>query len=748
MAGEAVRMLDGFGRRYAVAVRLAILPPIAAIALLRASGAGMADTALVVAVAVAWTGGQGWWLYRGGRSPIALDVVVLLGLCLSVFWTDAVATTNFGWLRLLVTFACVTWQWHTPPVAGAVAAVVASGGMIVIFTAADLPVDVVQAWMLVMAGMSRAAWVLVRRAAERADRMAAEAERARREAAVATAVRAEERELANSLHDTAATTLLMIGVGQVPPDAGWLAPQARRDLARLRPDGERRPMRVDLVESLRADLDASHLTVALDLPPRLPLPSGVADAVAGAVREALNNVRRHAGTTMATVRLTGDPTALEVEISDRGKGFDHTPGTTRRGLRESVHGRMTGIGGTATITSAPGAGTMVRLAWRTTDVWTDEPDEPAPRATPSPTDDRTQEQLRRGLRIATLLLAVLTVDVLGLINLLRHLDSHDVPVAQLVAYAGLTAVLATEAVLVVRSRQWDALRWPAIAVVFAAAALSYLTLPEGRTSTTVDWMFGATGWVILVVLLDRPLRTVMTFLVAHELLALANLLLFHEVSRGTLARFATGSVTVFGLPLCVAVVAAVLGRIGTAASRAARELERVRTAEEVAAAAHRRRAQRFAELAGTTVPLLQGLADGSLLPSDPVVRRGCAIEAARMRRLFAETDTVENPLLHELRHCADIADRKGVEVELAARGRWSVPPVAVRRDLTDAALTALATADSWARVTVVGDDGLVSVSVVADCAESTPPAPATPDVRVETFGAGGTVWMEARWQPS
>ncbi|CAM3359711.1 hypothetical protein KIPE111705_04770 [Kibdelosporangium persicum] len=363
-------------------------------------------------------------------------------------------------------------------------------------------------------------------------------------------------------------------------------------------------------------------------------------------------------------------------------------------------------------------------------------------------DDETQAQLRRGLRIATLLVAVLTVDVLGLINLLRHLESHVVPAAQFVAIVALTVVLGTEAVLMIRRKPWQFLRWPALALVFGASALSYLTLPDGKTSTSVDWMFGATGWVVLVVLLDRPLRTVATFLVAHEALALVNLLLFHDVSRGTLARFATGSVTVFGLPLCVAVVAAVLGRIGREAVKATRELEGIRTAEAVAEAAHQRRTQRFAELAGTTVPLLEGLADGSLVPSDPAVRRGCAIEAARMRRLFAETDTVENPLLHELRHCADIADRKGVEVELDARGQWPVPPVVVRRDLTDAALTALATADSWARITVVGSADLVSVSVVADCAEPVEPASATPHVRVEIFGGDGTVWMEAQWQPS
>jgi hypothetical protein len=363
-------------------------------------------------------------------------------------------------------------------------------------------------------------------------------------------------------------------------------------------------------------------------------------------------------------------------------------------------------------------------------------------------DEQTRAQLRRGLRIATLLVALLTVDVLGLINLSRHLGAHTAPAAQFAAFAALTAVLATEAVLVLRRRPWGALRWPAVAVVFAAAALSYLTLPLGKTSSSTDWLFGAAGWVLVVVLLDRPLKTVMTVLVAHELLALANILLFHEANRGTLARFATGSVTVFGLPLCVAVVAAVLGRIGTQAAAATRELERARTEEAVAVAAHRRRSQRFTELAGTTVPLLAGLADGSLRPDDPVVRRGCAIEAARMRRLFAESDIVENPLLHELRHCADIADRKGVEVELDARGHWPVPPVAVRRDLTDAALTALATAGSWARVTVVGSGGEVSVSVVADCGELTVAPPATPDVRVETFGSDGTVWMEAQWQPS
>ncbi|WP_052685654.1 sensor histidine kinase [Lentzea aerocolonigenes] len=366
MAGEAVRLLDGFGRRYAVAVRVATLPPIGAVALLQASAGKLAVTALTVAVAVIWTCAQGW-LWRTTTVPVALDVAVLLGLCLSSCWTGGVQDGNTAWLRLLITFACVTWQWYTAPLPGIIAALGTGGSMLVIFDMAGQSPTSSLMWVLVMAVMSRAAWTVVVRAAERADRMGAEAEQARREAAVVAAVRAEERELANSLHDTAATTLLMVGTGQVPAGASWLAPQARRDLARLRSSaGGRRPDQADLVDLLRVGLDAGHLIVELDAPRTLPLPFDVAGAISGAVGEVLNNVRRHAGTDRARIRLHGDPSALRVEISDDGKGFAVTEGasTARRGLRESVHGRMERVGGTATIISAEGVGTMVRLEWR------------------------------------------------------------------------------------------------------------------------------------------------------------------------------------------------------------------------------------------------------------------------------------------------------------------------------------------------------------------------------------------------
>jgi hypothetical protein len=130
------------------------------------------------------------------------------------------------------------------------------------------------------------------------------------------------------------------------------------------------------------------------------------------------------------------------------------------------------------------------------------------------------------------------------------------------------------------------------------------------------------------------------------------------------------------------------------------------------------------------------------------VQRRCAIEAARMRRLFAETDDVPNPLVHELRHCVDVADRRGVVVELEIRGHWPVPPVGIRRDLTEAALAVLATAESWARVTVVGNADLVSVGVVGDCGVVSVPRPTMPGVRIDTFSREEMLWIEVRWQPT
>jgi signal transduction histidine kinase len=51
-----------------------------------------------------------------------------------------------------------------------------------------------------------------------------------------------------------------------------------------------------------------------------------------------------------------------VFVRDRGAGFDRNAvSADRRGIAESIEGRLARAGGTATITSTPGAGTEVEL---------------------------------------------------------------------------------------------------------------------------------------------------------------------------------------------------------------------------------------------------------------------------------------------------------------------------------------------------------------------------------------------------
>jgi len=82
------------------------------------------------------------------------------------------------------------------------------------------------------------------------------------------------------------------------------------------------------------------------------------------IQEALANVRKHAESRSATVRLelAGDGAAarMRVSVRDDGRGFDagHRPSGLHFGL-ESMRERAAAVGGTLAIESAPGRGTCV-----------------------------------------------------------------------------------------------------------------------------------------------------------------------------------------------------------------------------------------------------------------------------------------------------------------------------------------------------------------------------------------------------
>jgi signal transduction histidine kinase len=81
-----------------------------------------------------------------------------------------------------------------------------------------------------------------------------------------------------------------------------------------------------------------------------------------AAREATANAARHAGVDHVDVFAEAEDDAVTVFVRDRGRGFDPAAvPADRRGLADSVVGRLQRVGGTATIRSRPGSGTEVML---------------------------------------------------------------------------------------------------------------------------------------------------------------------------------------------------------------------------------------------------------------------------------------------------------------------------------------------------------------------------------------------------
>jgi signal transduction histidine kinase len=85
-------------------------------------------------------------------------------------------------------------------------------------------------------------------------------------------------------------------------------------------------------------------------------------ALVAAAKEAMVNAAKHSGQTELSCYAEVEGGTASVFVRDRGVGFD--PGAVdadRRGLAESIRGRMDRHGGTATVRSAPGQGTEVEL---------------------------------------------------------------------------------------------------------------------------------------------------------------------------------------------------------------------------------------------------------------------------------------------------------------------------------------------------------------------------------------------------
>jgi len=211
-------------------------------------------------------------------------------------------------------------------------------------------------------------------------RLAAEVEAERQHATEVEAASRERERLARHIHDSVLQVLALVQrrgaeAGGTAAELGRLAGQQEAALRALVGGG---------IEAAQAGALAAGATEALDLRALL-LPAQTdrvtvsvpaqavlvdrteADELARAMRAALDNVRRHGGEqARAWVLVEEEPGLVTVTIRDDGPGIPdgrlaEAAAAGRLGVTHSIRGRLRDLGGSATISSAPGEGTEVAL---------------------------------------------------------------------------------------------------------------------------------------------------------------------------------------------------------------------------------------------------------------------------------------------------------------------------------------------------------------------------------------------------
>lgn len=331
--------------------------------------------------------------------------------------------------------------------------------------------------------------------------------------------------------------------------------------------------------------------------------------------------------------------------------------------------------------------------------------------------------------------------------LYRGWPEYDPQAAAFGSWLVIAGVQIVASVLVLRDMLGPGIARTLAAIALGAAIVAVVTYPPGQAISNMSWAWNTVGWFGVLLLMQQPIWELIVLLTVNAGITVAGLAADGSLDRITTARFIVVVYATAGIQLLFALVGHQLRLAAErATSLAVERSERLarRAAEE---AVHAGRQIRYSKLQERIEPLLQDLAERRADPTDPVVQRTAGIEAARLRRLFAETDDTDDPLLHELRACADVAERREVSVTFVSYGTLPALPCAVRRALSEAPLLVLASAASWARLTIMADGSAVSVSVVADAPEGTlNDLTDMASVAIVHDREEDQLWVETRWQ--
>lgn len=539
--------------------------------------------------------------------------------------------------------------------------------------------------------------------------------------AIGAAVRNYELEHLALVHDTAASTLYLVGEG-ADISSDRVAAQARRDLELLTggPAALEPLPDTDIVAALRQEIAHFPVAVTLSGLPALVLTGHRARTVLAAVREALNNAERHADASL--IEITVEPTSITV--IDDGSGFDVTTTTLGHGVAESIVARMRRAGGSATVFSAPGSGTEVTLSW----------DPSAGVVPPNPVVEDIDQLTER-----VLVQFGLGIIVFGLVQLLVSVPyaaaRTDVPlvalglgtIAALVIIAGIPRVLDRGPDLTV----------PALVTMAAVIVTQILLLPTDMVGGPAQWTLTATGLCVLPFVLRRRVRHAAAVMIAFWLgVAIVTFARQpHMAMAFDLALYTAGIAMVQMFALAFPEL---LRNATVDAATEARERWAMADRHRIAEALHDDYVRRTSKLIRGVFPLLQTLSTGVI---DAETRERSRLESRRLRLYIFQSRTFSHPLVAELRAAVDQADRRGVIVTINTDN--DLPPLdePTRREVLAPLLEALAHAHDQARIGLTVAGGELIASIVCDVAGVARMQAYSAHPQVEVTVLGEKVWV-------
>jgi hypothetical protein len=272
-----------------------------------------------------------------------------------------------------------------------------------------------------------------------------------------------------------------------------------------------------------------------------------------------------------------------------------------------------------------------------------------------------------------------------LLQVLTTFGDYRQPLAAVAVWLGM---LLAAAWLVPRAMAWGLTRPEAVAAILAAvAAVTAIGLDrrEHLAAGSPDWSILGTVWLLALVALSR---SAWLWVPGAALVFAAHAFFVVDVLGATplgLARVAAGG---YALGVVLAIFAALRPTLDTHSEIAVRraELSSRSAAERAAVAAiHTDRAGRMALLEVEALPLLRGIADGSLDPADPAVRRKCAEHATTLRRALVRRTEQADGMLAGLEPALGTARARDMPVEIQVVGDPGRPG----REVTQATLAAV-----------------------------------------------------------